>query len=174
MPSWLQDFVGVLSALAQLGIAAGLALTWWEVRSDHERSRRQTAIDLMVRWSNSTEPESEAARRLGDVLDFEQSRAVQLHRSFELDAKHEDLLRHVARGKIEKRADKIIVSSAQSSAIRYYIVRYLNGLEGVLAAWRHNVADREMIDEQFRGFVSHENREFILENYRLAAKSKIA
>lgn len=53
--------------------------------------------------------------------------------------------------------------------MRWEIVTYLNSLESILSAWRHNTADKEMIEEQFRYMVSPKDGHYILEKFREAA-----
>jgi hypothetical protein len=50
---------------------------------------------------------------------------------------------------IDEEKGMIEVSEAAVSFVRWQAIKYLNLLESVLSAWRHNVADREMIEEQF-------------------------
>lgn len=42
----------------------------------------------------------------------------------------------------------------QSAELRWLIVSHLNELEAVFSGWLHSVADREMIEQQFSGFVN--------------------
>ena len=60
----------------------------------------------------------------------------------------------------------LLLSRAESAGLRMIAVRYLNLLETVATAWRHNVADRDIIEEEFRKIVVPKTNVFILENYR--------
>jgi hypothetical protein len=57
----------------------------------------------------------------------------------------------------------------QSSELRWEIVTYLNALEVILSAWNHGIADKRMLEEQFRYLVSTQTGSYFLKNFRIAA-----
>ena len=65
--------------------------------------------------------------------------------------------------------NNIQISERESSEIRWAIISYLNRLETTLTAVRHNVADEQMIYEQYKYLVSPEEGHSLLENFRKAA-----
>jgi len=65
--------------------------------------------------------------------------------------------------------DNYKLSVEQSSSLRWEIINYLNALEVVFSAWNNNIADREMLEEQFRDLVSPEKDVYLLKNFRKAA-----
>ena len=53
--------------------------------------------------------------------------------------------------------------------IMRYVAGYLNTLETVAVAWRHRVADREIIEEEFYALLVKGRNRFRLEEYRKAS-----
>ncbi len=124
-----------------------------QFRSDHERSRREKAVDLLVLWSESLQRENSSARKFAEQLDEVQTRKLwDLEAPLVVDARAGNLAlaallspvgcASLPDGRYELNAQAV-------EAIRWQVVRYLNMLESVLAAWRHNVADRDVLQEQF-------------------------
>jgi hypothetical protein len=46
--------------------------------------------------------------------------------------------------------NRIFLDGGAVTIVRWFVVKYLNGLESVMVAWRHHVADRGIIDEEFK------------------------
>lgn len=127
-----------------------------EVKSDHERSRRENAIDLIFKWTEHMQRESTSARKFVESLDSHQ--ALKLYKVEPLTLSLNPIIKgHVAtclaqsrlEPEIDEASNQLKLSEAAVSVIRWQAIKYLNTLESVLTAWRHNVADREMITEQF-------------------------
>ena len=57
----------------------------------------------------------------------------------------------------------------KSTQLRWEIITYLNILESVFIAYRHNVADKKIIKEQFRYLVNPTENHFVLEEFRKAS-----
>ncbi len=156
-----------ISAISEVVIALGLVLTYWQFRADHARSRRERAVSLVSDWANSVLQRASSARKLTERLNTEQTRALWNQESFKIEEK----LFGLVDSALERTAPPpdggmITLSEEQSAEIRWQVVSYLNKLEVVLAAWRHNVADREMLSEQFHFLVSPKQNHYILERFR--------
>lgn len=159
-----------ISAVANIFIAIGVGLAWWSFRGDHERSRREKAIELISQWALGLNKRGSAARKLVETLDQERSKSLFNQESFKIDKKHVGLLRAALEAEVEEPSgDDICLDENQSSELRWQVVTFLNSLESVLSAWRHNVADKEIITEQFRYLVSTADSHYILEEFRVAA-----
>jgi hypothetical protein len=156
-----------VSAISEVVIAVGLGLTFWQFRADHARSRRERAVALVGEWAQCVLQRASSARKFTERLTNEQTLALWNQESFKIDEK----LFGLVDSALERTAPSpvgglITLSEEQSAEIRWQVVSYLNKLEVVLAAWRHNVADREMLAEQFHFLVSPKENQYILERFR--------
>ena len=159
-----------ISAVANIFIALGVGLAWWSFRGDHERSRREKAIELVSQWAINMNKRGSAARKLVETLDKEKSKSLWKQEPLKIEKKHIGLLRAALEVEVEApNGSDIPLEETQSSELRWQVVTFLNNLESVLSAWRHNVADKEIISEQFRYLVSPTDGHYILEEFRIAA-----
>ena len=96
---------------------------------------------------------------------------------FGVEEKYEEIIKGCLLGGPEKlilkrEGGEIKLTQVQVSQIRWEVVSFLNMLEGVMAAWRHNVADRDIIEEEFQYLVSPEKDHYILKDFRIVAGGK--
>lgn len=147
----------------------GILLALWSFRGDHERSRREKAIELISQWALNMNKRASAARKLVEVLDETAVKSLSNQESFSIHKRHAGLLRAALEAEITEENDKseIYLDERKSSELRWQIIAFLNNLESVLSAWRHNVADKDMINEQFRYLVSPKDGHYILEKFRV-------
>jgi hypothetical protein len=61
---------------------------------------------------------------------------------------------------------QIDLSPSETTHLRYMMVRYINTLESILATWRHNVADREIIREEFGYLFDPKKGHHLLKEFR--------
>jgi hypothetical protein len=159
-----------ISAVANIFIALGVGLAWWSFRGDHERSRREKAIELISQWALNMNKRGSAARKLVETLDREKSKLLFNQEPLKIGKNHIGLVRAALEAKVdETEGDEITLDENQSSELRWQVVTFLNNLESVLSAWRHNIADKEIITEQFRYLVSKAEGHYILEKFRVVA-----
>lgn len=159
-----------ISAVANIFIALGVGLAWWSFRGDHERSRREKAIELISLWALNMNKRGAAARKLVETLDKEKSKSLFNQEPLKINKKYSGLLQAALESKVnEPIGDNITLDELQSSELRWQIITFLNNLESVLSAWRHNVADKDIITEQFRYLLSTTDGHYILEEFRVAA-----
>ncbi|MEY8238824.1 MAG: hypothetical protein RPT25_00605 [Cycloclasticus sp.] len=172
--------IAVASSLSTLG----LGLLFWQAKiltsqfkDDHERSRRENAIDMLKLWDSGLTQKDGVTRKFVELLDFSQSKAIFDQEEFNVEAKHWSMIRSIIpqNSKLlseydeSNSSDKITIDENDSAHIRWILVSYLNRAETILSAWRHNIADREMIEEQFKYLVKPEVDHYILLHFRVAA-----
>jgi hypothetical protein len=181
-PQWI---IAISSSVAALGIIGVICQTKTAVsqlntsinslKADHERSRRESAIELLRHWDSSLTLNSAVARKFAETLDFNQSKSLFKQISFKISKDHYGLFvgslsPSSAKNRSEKPDDnEIIVTERESFEIRWAVISYLNHLEIVLAAVRHNIADKEMLYEQFTYLVSPSEGHYVLEDFRKSA-----
>jgi hypothetical protein len=137
-----------------------------QAKDDHERSRREKAVALLAQWSSSLTHKSSITRKLVEAMDEQQSRDLFKQNSISI-RDDQKALTATAVENWDMTSNKL--TEKESTEIRWVTVSYLNALESVLASWRHNVADRAILEEQFGYLVSHEEGHFILERFRVAS-----
>jgi len=164
-----------VSVLANVVMAIGVLFAWRQLvaikdqtRADHERSRRQVAIDLMTAWVKNHTPQASIARTLVEGFARDQVEAMWKQASFEIPLEKKDLVigALINSSNLEFTQATIKLTRDESSELRWQIITFLNGLECVLAGWHHNVADRFMIEEQFASLVSSSEGHYLLKTFR--------
>ncbi|HEY6874712.1 MAG TPA: hypothetical protein VI298_18485 [Geobacteraceae bacterium] len=170
-----------ISALAAIGSASAIWFIWKQVDllksqiiEDHKRSRREMAVNLLLEWSRNLKQHSSAARKLVETLNAEQSRCLLKQETFKIDKKYKDLLyasiscSSECKKDCEFSNDEIVLKQHCISNLRWQIICYLNSLEFILSAWRHNIADREIIEEQFEYLINDKEGHQLVHNFRIA------
>lgn len=150
-----------ISAIAQTIAALGLVLLWWQVlllkkqtRDDHERSRRQCAIELLLRWNDFERTEGHLAIAIAERMDVDCATAVWSGKPTRLPSKFKGTLeRFLARQgdkkSLAREGEDVRLSEENSLELRSGMIECMNLLETIFSAARHNVADIGMIEEQF-------------------------
>jgi hypothetical protein len=131
-----------------------------QTSSDHERSRRQFAIEMLARWTQFTAPETSSVTRLIERLDDEQCDAIANLTRLTIEAEKKSYLLNILQlrfpnieQELEKTLDEpkkhYIIEAQHLLHIRYIAVRYLNMLESTLASWSTGIADQNIIEKEF-------------------------
>lgn len=176
LPEWI-------TAIGTLGTAFGVWLLWKQtslaqqtLKDDHERSRRETAINYLFEWSRGLLQTASLARKLAESLNKEQAIALAKEKPFRLPADKKGwvlaCLTKPPAGGLKEDHGEILLEEAQVAEIRWQVVRYLNLLESVLAGFHHNVADRDIMKEEFGYLVSSEEGFHALREVRNALGPK--
>jgi len=175
----ITDWVVAISSCITAGgvgfVAYQAYLAQKTLKSDHERSRRDTSIKLLMHMDINRKRQSSIARKFTEALDFNQSKSLHNQESFKVDAKHKDLLLgsiskdSALHSSIKDDNKEIEIPVSDCADIRWQVVSYLNNLESTLSAWRHNVADKDMIEEQYHFLVSPKDGHYLLKEFREAA-----
>lgn len=163
-------------------LAEQIKLQTKQIKDDHDRSRRENAISQMTRFTDRLQQGTSAARKLVETLTLDQTRKLFDEEPFAISANEKTkswISACLAQTGItlESNAiqgEQIHLSQPVVSAIRWKALSYLNGLEGVMAAWLHNVADRKMIAEQFGYLIDESRGHTALARLRAVAGGKTA
>lgn len=155
---------------------AQLKAHYEQLKADHERSRRERTIELMRMWCDLDKflgPGGRAAWKIVQELEVPQCESVSEGNAMKIDERlspHVEVLRasypQYSGDQNETSNGKIALSDLDVKVIRSNVVTYLNHLETIATAWRHNIADREIIEEEFLRILSPQNHSSILEAYR--------
>lgn len=145
------------SVLAQAVLATAIIITIRQIRADHSRSRRERSIDLMQFWTSTIVPHAQKVYAVRDVVESLESRqceALWKAEELRLDTKHKIHLL-LALGlnetdlKLSSGNDYVVISCEKTLRLRETLAFYMNCLEVVFCAWRHNIADSEFLAEEF-------------------------
>jgi hypothetical protein len=183
---WITAASSVISAAAIILIwrqtrlsARQTELLAGQITSDHDRSRREKAAELILEWSKQLRRNASIARNFTDSLSEEEALSLYEQRPFSVASNKESMIIGSLSGvldeskmQLEKENNHIHLTAEQVATINWLALSYLNTLESILSGWRHNIADRDMIQEEFGYLVSPSKGRSIMKNYRLALEGK--
>ena len=179
LTDWITTGVVILNLILSLILIKQYFISKKSLHDEHEKARREKAIEVLQYWHQRLSRRSSLARKLVENFTFAQSKQLldqdqvtkipvifkenilSIFPDIELQGKEGIIY--------SANPDEICLSSEYSGLLRWEIVSYLNYLETMLSAWHHNVADQEMLEEQLTYLVSSKNNHFLLENFRQAS-----
>lgn len=163
----------IITAIASTVAASGVIFIAWQalsnskqarnssrqIKLDHERSRREAAINLMKYWNELAHDllPSMHIRRMIEELDINQCEKLFLGKPVSINKCNISLIEsffssiplvHNKELKIED--GSIHLDELQTHQVCTHFSLYMNVLEIVATAWRHNIVDREIIEDEFR------------------------
>lgn len=137
-----------------------------QIKDDHERSRRERTVDLLLEWFRELEHSNTTARKFAEDLDDTSLKAIWKGCDFFIPKNSQNLsyLKKIFDDEfseslfVEKSNSSILhVSDYYSEQIRWKLITYLNFLEAILAAWVNETADRQLIEEEFQYMFDHDD-----------------
>lgn len=164
----------IVQSVAALGIAFQIWLSHQEIKADHERSRREKSVELLIEWSKNLKEEGSLARKIIECLSEQQCQEIFNQESVKVSKKHETLLKQFFKDGFSDNQgddpDTITINETQSSSLRWHVINYLNTLEFTFVAWQYSIVDREIIETQFQYlFNSTNGNDEVLKHFRKAA-----
>jgi hypothetical protein len=165
-----------ITAIASIIAAFSIVIIWKQLRNDHERSRREKAIELIDIFTgrmNEISPGIRFARKLIEKLTESQCRNLWRLEAFKIDIEHKHLVigslqEQIKSLQLKEINGQILLDQEQLSILRSMIASYLNVLETICAAWHYSVADREIIEEEFSSLIMPDPDYFPLAKIREA------
>lgn len=139
----------------------------------HEGSRREKAIELLLYWSNNLDKKLSLVRKYVEQLDKKQTEKLFNQEEIVFDEKNRLLCTQIKEllG-IDNTGDSLRLTSAECAELRWTVFSYLNMLETILTAWRHRVADTDIIEEEFSYLVGVNRNKKILDEFIQAASGR--
>ncbi len=169
--SSLADWVTAVSTFV---IATGIVITLWSVIIDHQRSRKQRAIDIMLAWNSGRDLISDYIIR---SLNHEQLLKLFNKEPFEADESLKPALElfflkvglihlPIREDFIPVNNNKIRLDSFQANILNIYATKSINFLEIVACAWKNDVVYEPIILEEFeKVFLDPTNRNSRYDGY---------
>ena len=137
-----------------------LEATRTQAADDHERSRREGAVQYLLVWTNSLTRAGSSAAKLIDRVDLNTCRKIEARQEAKIEKDHSELLTACfpPDTAFQRVGEDIVLTVQQSAEIRALIVKYLNILESIMCAWSYSAVDEEIILSEFRFLVEPEGR----------------
>jgi len=142
----------VITASSIFFFAQQTRLLRQQLKEDHDRSRRQQAIVMVTQWADTIQQSCGSARKLADALTESENELISKEAAITISVDKAELVRYCLTDKVPAsrlaeitKTGKILLSSQETSLIRWQLIRYLNRLECILAAAKSGVADEEMV-----------------------------
>jgi heme exporter protein D len=171
---WVTAISAAISALSIVFLAFQTWLARRQLVDDHERSRRQTAVDLMATWTERLDQSTSATRKFVQALSREDTLKIVNRDPLTVpESKRSDLLGCLtAVPKAE--AGLIQLDVHEVSKLRWQMLTYLNTLECVLTALHHNIADEQIMSAEFGYLVDPTKGDDACKDFRDAAGGRAA
>jgi hypothetical protein len=174
-----------VTAVGTVVTALGIVFVWRQTRilfrqfqDDHKRARREKSVELITNWTKNLQRGVSAARKFAERLDDNQTRALFAEETFHVVPALRGLLQACLSSLNvtvpEAKGGMIELDQETVSLVRWQLVSYLNSLEAIMSAWRHNVAERAMIEEEFRFLIDERRGEAAVARFRQAAGGSAA
>jgi hypothetical protein len=156
------EYITIWILIATVAVAAVSAiLVWLQLRADHERSRRELAVNLINEWSNSIDIETAGVIRLVRELTRGQCELIASRKPFSVAKNNLDLVKGCLAIRFpeidndpqfdaQSTSTIININHRYSGYIRFSAARYLNSLEAIMIAWYESVVQPNIVEGQFR------------------------
>lgn len=145
---------------------ASILLLFFQIKSEHEKSRREKACELLFEWTKQRNKEMLYAKNIVETFTIEQCRKLYLEEEFKLNTSIcSDIVAffNITQSNTDDVLDKIAVRE-----LKHFVTLYLNLLESILVAWQYSIVDKEIIENEFSSFYSPQEGHNFLQNYRIA------
>jgi hypothetical protein len=100
-----KETLELINTIATCVSAVGILFVWWQItlhrkqlREDHERSRRENALQMMLEWAKKMEQGTNIVTRFVDSLDKHQARRLAGEKSFTVGTDRLEYLQSLASG----------------------------------------------------------------------------
>ncbi|WP_316674874.1 hypothetical protein [uncultured Tolumonas sp.] len=161
---WISAIASSITTISLVFIILQVYLQKKQTAQDHERSRREKAVDLLQCWFKELDQKSSLARKFAETLSEEVLRSVVNNEEFYVDDNNsnKETISAIFELEIDKVNEKIenghiLIERKYSLQLRWQLITYLNMLESIVSAYVYNVADRELIESEFKYLFAHNN-----------------
>lgn len=181
------SYDGILSVLEVVITGVGLFSILFAVRqmhADHERSRREKTLDMIMNWACELSPETHLAVKIVEKFDKDQCKNLYNTKPFKVKKKIYNDIRELY-GENEKKAKRkykfikvnnnakyIMLRGYYLKKLRFSIIKYLNVLEAVLVGWQNGILDKDIVERQYAYLYDRKQDKNCLQDFRNAAGSE--
>lgn len=171
---WFWDVLEIVKSAAVVGVIVALwSLLVQRQKNDFDTSHKlkEKAVDLLFRWTDMIQTGAGYAVKFANSLTYEQAVLLDSVEPFPIAPGQEEALDVAVLGdELEFATDgqgRKCVTEKQVVIIRSKLVAYTNTLEAIAHAWDANLADRDILEREFRYALGGKRK--LLETYRVAA-----
>lgn len=182
------DIWSIIEALATVGSLISIWFMIVQFHSDHEKSRREKTVDILLEWKKSITEDTYIIKQLCEKLNEEQCRKLSLLEAFNVEADWYKEFCEIFKDGSEQKKDEnpifpksiycedcsctkkndIPLTKAQVKKLRWELTNYLNILEIVMVAWENKIVDTEVIEQEFAFLINKKEGKTLLETFRIA------
>ena len=167
------DFMVQINPIINTFALGGVILLWIQIKAEHERSRREKAVDLLLKWNDSLKKETTAARRVVEEFTPDQCRCLYKEEPFCVNKKQYKAIFKImnddgCKEAEEDEAEQHKLNPEEISKLRWLTISFLNMFESILVAWQYSVADRSIIEAQFSYLFDGSKGYAALNNFKMA------
>ena len=172
----LNEVLNVISTIATVVGAGGviaLFISLKTLKADHDRSRRHMAVEMLKFWVINLDSHTSSASKFVENLGKNECLAIYNGEEFSLADKNniESLKKCFDKNEMPDellniKTESVKVSANTSYHIRQLIVHYLNMLETIMLSARHNIADKDIVHEQFKYLYNKDTQKTLLQQFR--------
>jgi len=146
-------------------------LTLDQFKADHERSRRERAIEVLERWSRTLDRAHPSARTLVEGFSHEQCEKLKQKKGFKIGKDKLELLKNVLHGYADADPpqvddEHVVLTDNHASHIYFLCISHLNSLEIALQSWLVNVADEVILEKQLKYLIKPDKGHYVLATLR--------
>lgn len=139
--------------------------------TDHARSRKEKAIEVIKDYTLSANKGWAAVLKLVEKFSEEQCRKLYRGDKFKILTEDKDLLFAIIPNDIDARSTRVSetlieLTEREVFALRWQAISFLNAVEVVLEAWSRNVADQEIIENEMKFLYDPTEGTYALEKFR--------
>jgi hypothetical protein len=169
-PEWVSVISSVFASIGVVFIAFQAYYAKEQIENDHERSRRETTIKLMLNWIENLDIKTASARKLVESLDDKTCEKIYNMKVVKISEDNTAIIKGILdNDKLTAENGFITINEYESSIIRSYVLKYLNSLETILTGWRLGIVDKEIIEEELIYLYNSEKDKCVLHNFRNVA-----
>lgn len=144
------DFISAefISAAGSILSSASFVILIWQVKVNHDKGRREKALSILEQWDKIRTDDAFRLELFLFSLSHEDVKHVKEGESFYIEKNIAEkflpeLLCRVKNG-------KCLVDVITSFKVRHAGISLLNTIESIALAYKHNVADRDILDQAFK------------------------
>jgi hypothetical protein len=187
-PDWIVAGSSVVTALGVAFIAwqastsaRQLKVLKQQVAADHERSRRQRAIDVLERWTNSLDRAQPSARVVVEGFSIEECKKLKAKEAMHVPEKKLHFVRNALQDILGDDEELLIedgkgvkLNENHVAQLYFLVICHLNSLEVALQNWLNGVADTTVLENELEYLIKPDDGHFVLENFRTVMGGKKA
>ena len=136
----ISSFIGCLSLIVLV----------WQIKANHDKGRREKALEIMRQWDVMRQKNSFRYEGLMFSLSPKDVELIQRGQSIEIS---KELATEFLPELVSTEDERYVIDVMTVLNIRNDLLNLLNTIENIALAYKHNVCDRQMLDEAFYHFL---------------------